>query len=55
MAMLPVRDTVVVMTFVSDTGDLEMETPHQAGVWTQAQLALIPDLLLPYLSSAQHS
>ena len=31
MAMLPVRDTVVVMTFVSDTGDLEMETPHQAG------------------------
>ena len=47
MAMLPVRDTVVVMTFVSDTGDLEMETP--------AQLALIPDLLPPYLGSGQHS
>ena len=29
MAMLPMRDTVVVMTFVSDTGDLE--TLHQAG------------------------
>ena len=31
MAMLAMRDTVVVMTFVSDTGDQEMETLHQAG------------------------